>query len=90
MCLFELHTAFLFSRKNLVLKLMWTSSLLKAYNKYDTGTIKLLAYKARWIDGEYKPTPHSQIKWVKPYKLESYDFASADIPFLKKLQEKLL
>ncbi|EAX47155.1 mutator MutT protein [Thermosinus carboxydivorans Nor1] len=51
--------------------------------------IKLLAYKAQWIDGEYKPTAHSQIKWVKPYELENYDFAPADIPFVKKLKEEL-
>ena len=35
--------------------------------QYNIGTIKLLAYKARWIDGEYKLTAHTQIKWVKPY-----------------------
>lgn len=55
--------------------------------QYDTGAIKLMAYKAQWIDGEYKLSVHSQIKWVKPHELENYDFAPADIYFVKKLKE---
>jgi len=55
--------------------------------RYDIGEIKLLAYKARWIGGNCKLTVHSQIKWVKPWELESYDFAPADVPFVKKLKE---
>lgn len=58
--------------------------------KYDTGAIRLLAYKSRWIDGEYKLTVHSQIKWVKPHELENYEFAPADIPFVNKLKIELL
>lgn len=58
--------------------------------QYNIGTIKLLAYKARWIDGEYKLTAHTQIKWVKPYELENYDFAPADIPFIEKLKGELI
>jgi 8-oxo-dGTP diphosphatase len=34
--------------------------------QYDTGAIKLLAYKVQWLDGEYELTEHSQIEWVKP------------------------
>jgi len=58
--------------------------------QYDTETIKLLAYKARWVDGEYKLAVHNQIKWVKPYELENYDFAPADVPFIEKLKEELI
>jgi 8-oxo-dGTP diphosphatase len=58
--------------------------------QYDTGAIKLFAYRAQWIDGEYELTAYSQIKWVKSYELENYDFAPADIPFIKKLKEELL
>lgn len=58
--------------------------------QYDTETIKLIAYKAQWIDGEYKLTAHSQIKWIESYELENYDFAPADIPFIKKLKEELI
>lgn len=60
--------------------------------RYDTGTIKLLAYEARCISGKddvYKLTAHSQIKWAKPRELENYDFAPADIPIVKKVKEFL-
>ena len=55
--------------------------------RYDTVVIKLLAYKAVYVDGEYKLTVHSQIKWVKPDELDNYDLAPADIAFVKKLKE---
>mgnify|MGYP001109704237 FL=1 len=53
--------------------------------QYNTEAIKLLAYKAKWVDGEYKLTVHNQIKWVKSFELEAYDFAPADIPIVQKL-----
>ncbi len=56
--------------------------------QYDTGTIKLLAYKAQWIGGEFKLTAHSQIKWVKPSELGNYDFSPADICFVMKLNKE--
>lgn len=62
----------------------------KSVYRYDTGEIKLLAYKAQWIEGEYKLTAHSQMKWVEPCELENYDFAPADIPFIKRLKGELL
>lgn len=57
--------------------------------RYETGTIKLIAYKARWLDGEYKLSVHSQIKWVGPNELDRYDFAPADIPIIRKIKEEL-
>ena len=57
--------------------------------EYDTGTIKLISHKARWIDGDFKLSVHSQIKWVKPNELENYCFAPADISFVKKLKKEL-
>lgn len=57
--------------------------------EYDTGTIRLLAYKAKWVGGEFKLTDHSQIKWVRPEELEDHDFAPADIFFIKKLKGEL-
>ncbi|AEJ18230.1 8-oxo-dGTP diphosphatase MutT [Gracilinema caldarium] len=56
---------------------------------YDTEAIRLLAYIARWIDGNFQLTAHSQIQWVTPSELESYDFAPADVPIVKKLKDIL-
>lgn len=58
--------------------------------RYDSGTIKLIAYKARYIEGEYDLSVHNQIKWVKPDELDNYDFAPADILIIKKLKEELI
>jgi len=58
--------------------------------KYDTGKIKLMAYKAKWIEGEIQLTVHSQVKWVKPRELENYDFAPSDIYFVNKLKEEMI
>lgn len=56
---------------------------------YVTGTIKLIAYEARWVEGEYKLAAHSQIKWVKPDELGNYDFSPADLPFIEKLKQDM-
>ncbi|HHW47619.1 MAG TPA: 8-oxo-dGTP diphosphatase MutT [Clostridiaceae bacterium] len=58
--------------------------------QYDTGTIKLIAYKVQWIDGEFRLSAHNQIKWVEPYELGNFDFAPADVAFVKKLKEELI
>lgn len=54
-------------------------------NEY--GTIKLLAYRTSWIDGELVLNAHADCRWVHPAQLDDFDFAAADIPFVKKLQQ---
>jgi len=56
--------------------------------QYETGAIKLVAYRARYVDGKYRLTAHSQIKWVKPEELDNYDFTPADVVFIRKLKEE--
>lgn len=53
--------------------------------QYDRGEIKLLAYRAKWINGQMSPTVHSQIRWVYPHELVEYDFLPADLPFVHRL-----
>ena len=57
---------------------------------YQSGTIKLMAYWCKWISGDFNLKVHSQIVWAKSYELDSYDFAPADIPLVKKLSESSL
>jgi 8-oxo-dGTP diphosphatase len=54
--------------------------------RYDVETIRLLAYTARWTDGDFHLTAHSQLQWVTPHELANYDFAPADIPIVEKLK----
>jgi len=76
-------------KEELGIKIEVDSFFAESIYHYDAGKIRLLAYKARWNDGEYKLTAHSQIKWVKPNELDNYDFSPADIPFIKKLKEEI-
>ncbi|MCF8010292.1 MAG: (deoxy)nucleoside triphosphate pyrophosphohydrolase [Clostridiales bacterium] len=54
---------------------------------YEHVTIKLLAYWARWDNGNLTPKVHDEFKWVSLNKLKYFDFAPADIPLIKKLSE---
>ncbi|MTV47715.1 8-oxo-dGTP diphosphatase MutT [Heliobacillus mobilis] len=53
---------------------------------YENGTIQLLAYWTKWIDGEMTPTVHDDVQWVPIEELKDYEFAPADIPFVEKLR----
>ncbi|AET69471.1 ADP-ribose pyrophosphatase [Desulfosporosinus orientis DSM 765] len=57
--------------------------------KYPNGVIKLMAFWCRWVSGNYHLKVHSQILWAKPWELDLYDFAPADIPLVEKLKEIL-
>ncbi|MDR5659627.1 (deoxy)nucleoside triphosphate pyrophosphohydrolase [Serpentinicella sp. ANB-PHB4] len=47
--------------------------------------IKLMAYLANVEKGEVSLTVHDEVKWVRNKELTNFDFAPADIPFIKKL-----
>jgi 8-oxo-dGTP diphosphatase len=53
---------------------------------YDYGSIKLRAYLASLESGKLTPKAHSEFRWISRDQLSEYDFAPADIPFVKKLQ----
>ena len=54
--------------------------------KYQTGEIKLIAYKCTWISGKFILSVHSQIAWVYKFELDLYEFAPADLPFVEELK----
>jgi len=56
---------------------------------YEHGSIELLAYWTHWKDGVITLIDHSEVKWVTIDELDNYDFAPADIPFVKKLKEEI-
>ncbi|MGO4541291.1 (deoxy)nucleoside triphosphate pyrophosphohydrolase [Paenibacillus sp. 2TAB19] len=58
-------------------------------NKHDYGTvmIKLIAYKASFVSGEFVLTDHDDYRWVGTEEFEEYTFAPADVPFLRMLNE---
>ncbi len=53
---------------------------------YSHVSIKLLAYHVLWKAGVLRAKAHDCIKWVSISRLDEYDFAPADIPFVEKLK----
>ena len=55
--------------------------------RYEHGEIKLLAYRTSWDKGQLTLKAHADCRWVEPSRLDVFDFAPADIPFVEKLQQ---
>ena len=53
--------------------------------RYDAHAVRLLAFGAKKTAGEYRLAVHSEIRWVLPGELGSFDFAPADIPITERL-----
>ena len=54
---------------------------------YPDLDVDILVFNMNYINGSFKLTSHSQVKWVKPSELGYYDFAEADRPIVTKLME---
>ncbi len=52
---------------------------------YSHGSIRLLAYQAEWQAGELALRDHSEYVWVSYDRLNEFDFAPADLPFVRML-----
>jgi 8-oxo-dGTP diphosphatase len=55
-------------------------------HRYDHLTIDLLVYRVRWINGHPVARVHADFRWAAPGELKNYDFAPADMPFVRKLE----
>jgi len=56
--------------------------------RYSSKTIQLLGYRAVWTGGKFSLNAHADYKWVSLKQLQDFDFAPADINFIKKLQQE--
>jgi 8-oxo-dGTP diphosphatase len=54
---------------------------------YPTKTIQLIPFLANWESGTLQLTEHAQSQWLAPQDLLSLDWAPADLPIVKELQE---
>lgn len=57
----------------------------ESIHNYSYGSINLITYLATWRSGDIKLNVHNDYKWVTKEEIEKYDFAEADVPFVKKL-----
>jgi mutator mutT protein len=57
-------------------------------NEHDYGTvqIRLIAYKARYVQGGIRLVDHDEYRWVGKAELEKFEWAPADVPFIEKLK----
>ena len=52
---------------------------------YEHGSIRLCAYRVYWQRGNFILKEHAEFKWITVNQLHEFDFAPADLPFVKKL-----
>lgn len=52
---------------------------------YSNGTVNLKLYDCEYISGDLKLNNHSEYKWINKEDFFKYDFAQADIPFIKDI-----
>ena len=55
--------------------------------EYSHISIELLAYRVTYLSGEFLLHSHAEITWVDPSEFPDYDFAEADKPIVRVLQE---
>lgn len=55
-------------------------------HEYETFTIRLIALKADLIKGQPSASEHSKLMWLPREKLNSLDWAPADLPAVEQLQ----
>jgi 8-oxo-dGTP diphosphatase len=53
---------------------------------YGNGKIvRLIAYRAEWLSGDFQLEAHSEVTWVTPSEMSQYKFAPADIKIVETL-----
>ena len=52
---------------------------------YGHGSIRLLGFLSRWLDGELTCRVHDRYAWVRVSQLREYEFSPADVPFVEAL-----
>ncbi len=55
-------------------------------NAYEDFSIRLIAYKCKFISATFELTDHDRYEWVSANKLSEFELADADLPFLKLIQ----
>lgn len=53
-----------------------------------TFSIRLMAYRATLISGEFTLTDHDEIRWAAPSELNEADFTEPDRPVVRLLRDR--
>lgn len=57
-----------------------------AVHEYPGRVIELLAYRTRYLSGEFILSCHDEIRWITPDQCRDFDFAEADLFILEHLE----
>lgn len=63
--------------------------LCTSMHTYPTGAVELRAYTARIIAGVFVLHAHRAMRWVTAAEMDGFDFAPADVPIVRHLQERI-
>lgn len=55
---------------------------------YPGKNILLIAYLARYIDGQLRLADHQEIRWVRIADMGDFDLSAADVPLARRLQQE--
>jgi 8-oxo-dGTP diphosphatase len=58
--------------------------------QYERGTIRLIPWRCRVLQGEPQPIEHERLKWCAPGDFGELEWAAADVPVLEQLQARRL
>lgn len=54
---------------------------------YGATHIRLIAYRARYQNGQITLVDHDEYRWITSHELPEYTFAPADVKFVEMLQQ---
>lgn len=72
-------------REELEIEAAIGDKLLESIYTYDTGAIRLLAYRATILSGELSLNVHDDYRWVKTAELLRFELLPADVSIAKHL-----
>ena len=57
--------------------------------QYERGTIRLLPYRCRLVEGEPRAIEHERVTWCAPEDFGTLAWADADVPVLRELLARI-
>jgi len=57
---------------------------------YPNQVVRLITYRARLMGGQPTPREHAELRWVPVPQLSALEWAPADVPTVRRLQEGML
>lgn len=74
-------------REELGIQVEVLAPLTPVEHAYPGKTVRLHAFRCRWLAGEPKTNEHDQIAWVLPDELAAFPLAPADLPIAAEVLE---